>query len=410
MKARFLCVFFLLLAGMATGQARIDQFDSVGSATTPYTQIGSDSYFWLVNEQAPAAPKSRRMSVHALNEVFNNLGFGGGIKTASNGLTLAGDDVRLGGTLTGNVAITGNQNFNFIGLNSLNASGITTGVNLLAQTGASMNFQVNGAHGFNVASGVITDFGLTPDGLTYEADYNLTNPLSLTHKAHIDSRLNGFLTGILAGNASISGASSHSVNFSNLTGFIAQATNATPGIQLVSPVASYISSGTSWVLQDNRTTPGGIRYAQEYTLTDPRALTHKSYVDSQIPTGTNGLTSFNNEIFLGGEITSTTGLTLINGNWTIGSASGDINYQISPTTGISYNVFQPNFQDGVLLNLNPFGSGSMQLGYTTDGGGTVSTGFTISNGTINVSGLPTSASGLNPGDLWNNGGVLTIVP
>lgn len=332
-----LSFLFVLVASMAVGQVRIDQFDSVGSVTTPYGQIGSDSYFWLVNEQAPAAPLSRRMSIYAFDQVLRNLGLDG-----------SGRFWDITGSST-----TFTQ--------PVHTSQVQNGNSFLAWSINQMNMQFNsGSNQHRVVAG---NGGAVLLGVDELANQTLV-------RATFDGNL-----------------------------------------ELRTDLG------------------GGAKYFDNYTLTDPLALTHKAYVDGVIPSGTNGLTSFNNQIFLGGEITSTTGLTLINGNWTIGTASGDINYQISPTNGISYNVFEPNFQDGVFLNLNPFGTGSMQLGYTNDAGTTVAQGMTLDNVSvqINSSGnvvitpgvgtgylilnnLATSAAGLPSGAVWNNGGVLTIVP
>ena len=71
--------------------------------------------------------------------------------------------------------------------------------------------------------------------------------------------------GPLIQNTSISGATTYSLNFSSLTGFTVQSVNDTPGIQLISTVGSYLSSGTTWVLQDNRATPSGIAYPVDYS-------------------------------------------------------------------------------------------------------------------------------------------------
>jgi hypothetical protein len=56
--------------------------------------------------------------------------------------------------------------------------------------------------------------------------------------------------------------------------------------------------------------------------------------------------------------------------------------------------------------LNDFASGSLKMG----AGGSSTAHFTIkSNGRINMSSLPTSATGLSAGDIWNDGGTLKIV-
>jgi hypothetical protein len=56
--------------------------------------------------------------------------------------------------------------------------------------------------------------------------------------------------------------------------------------------------------------------------------------------------------------------------------------------------------------LNDYASGSIKMG----AGGSSTAHFTIkSNGRINMSSLPTSATGLSSGDLWNDGGTLKIV-
>jgi hypothetical protein len=61
---------------------------------------------------------------------------------------------------------------------------------------------------------------------------------------------------------------------------------------------------------------------------------------------------------------------------------------------------------GNISILNDFATGNINFA----AGGSSTAHMTIkSNGRINMSSLPTSATGLSSGDLWNDGGTLKIV-
>lgn len=70
------------------------------------------------------------------------------------------------------------------------------------------------------------------------------------------------------------------------------------------------------------------------------------------------------------------------------------------------DYYMYNFTSGDISILNDVGTGTIKMA----AGASSTSQFTIkANGTINMSSLPTSATGLVAGDLWNNGGVINIV-
>jgi hypothetical protein len=74
---------------------------------------------------------------------------------------------------------------------------------------------------------------------------------------------------------------------------------------------------------------------------------------------------------------------------------------MSPNDAFIYNAVA-----GDISILNDFATGSIKFA----AGGSSTAHLTIkSNGRINMSSLPTSATGLSAGDLWNDGGTLKIV-
>ncbi len=96
-------------------------------------------------------------------------------------------------------------------------------------------------------------------------------------------------------------------------------------------------------------------------------------------------------------------LTGTNGSAIIGKTN--INYA---TFGIlsANDTYLYNFSAGDIAILNDFATGSIKFA----AGGSSTAHMTIkSNGRINMSSLPTSATGLSAGDLWNDGGTLKIV-
>jgi hypothetical protein len=70
------------------------------------------------------------------------------------------------------------------------------------------------------------------------------------------------------------------------------------------------------------------------------------------------------------------------------------------------NTYIVNNTAGDIAILNDFASGAIKFA----AGGSSTAHMTIkSNGRVNMSSLPTSATGLSSGDLWNDGGTLKIV-
>ena len=97
---------------------------------------------------------------------------GGGTTTASNGLTKTGDDIALGGTLTGTTAI--------------NLDGNSFSIN----NGLNINFSVQNLGSFNMigSTGSVNfqDIRSTKRGIEYGASGYVTQPLSLATKEYVD--------------------------------------------------------------------------------------------------------------------------------------------------------------------------------------------------------------------------------
>lgn len=91
--------------------------------------------------------------------------------------------------------------------------------------------------------------------------------------------------------------------------------------------------------------------------------------------------------------------------------SGSIGKYSSTTTPYKFVAERDFFlyntnAGGDIAFLNDFATGNIKFA----AGGSSTAQMTIrSNGRINMSSLPTSATGLSAGDLWNDGGTLKIV-
>ena len=91
------------------------------------------------------------------------------------------------------------------------------------------------------------------------------------------------------------------------------------------------------------------------------------------------------------------GLATATNNFITGAVAGDI---CLTTQSSSPLLFGANATEVMRLST----SSNVLIGKTTDGGQRLQV-----NGKVNLASLPTSASGLSSGDLWNNGGVINIV-
>jgi hypothetical protein len=97
----------------------------------------------------------------------------------------------------------------------------------------------------------------------------------------------------------------------------------------------------------------------------------------------------------------------------ISNGSSDIQLFKNSSTSTAYKILSGG--DGAIYNnqvigdiaiLNDFATGNIKFA----AGGSSTAHMTIkSNGRINMSSLPTSATGLSAGDIWNDGGTLKIV-
>jgi hypothetical protein len=95
--------------------------------------------------------------------------------------------------------------------------------------------------------------------------------------------------------------------------------------------------------------------------------------------------------------------TSSNGNFELGKFSSTSGTYKILTSNVGY-LF--NSTSGDIAILNDFSSGTIKFA----AGGSSTAHMTIkSNGRINMSSLPTSATGLSAGDIWNDGGTLKIV-
>ena len=111
-----------------------------------------------------------------------SLSGGGTTTTASNGLNLSGDDVRLGGALTSSTGING------LGTYSLQLQNLT---NFSATGNSYVSLQVPSNFTFLMTAGgdaEFFDFRGTKKGITYVSSGYVTDPQSLTDKEYVDNQ------------------------------------------------------------------------------------------------------------------------------------------------------------------------------------------------------------------------------
>ena len=212
---------------------------------------------------------------------------GEGTTTASNGLTKTGDDIALGGTLTGTTAI--------------NLDGNSFSIN----NGLNINFSVQNLGSFNMigSTGSVNfqDIRSTKRGVEYGASGYVTQPLSLTTKEYVDSAIpadvtasNGLtktgddiaLGGTLTKTTGIVGA--HSIIFNGQTSFAvinAGAINLraiTTSVILEAGGGVFTITASDTIFQDKRAAGNqeGIQYSASGYVTQPLSLTTKEWVEA----------------------------------------------------------------------------------------------------------------------------------
>ena len=208
--------------------------------------------------------------------------------------------------------------------------------------------------------------------------------------------------GSLIQNTSVSGATLYSLNFSSLTGFIAQAVNETPGIQLISPVGSYIASGTNFILQDNRATPSGIAYPVDYSGNQ----TDRNLVDRGTVRGyLNG--------FLSGTLSAPTEVNVGANAFTFTSTGQSLGF--SPTALTVGNIANARIQADQSLDIVSNAGGSLILtsdnlfGVTSQGAQSYATAADIlaDTGTISIQTGNSSGTNTNSGNITLTTGTAT---
>jgi len=114
----------------------------------------------------------------------------------------------------------------------------------------------------------------------------------------------------------------------------------------------------------------------------------------------------NNIFKVNGQITAT------------GNINANSNIVITEGKQINFGSRLGIYGDGSNTVLRPGNGGTVRfqnyantviLFYMDDVTGNIGIGQASTNSRLSIAGLPTSASGLSPGDIWNNGGVLNIV-
>lgn len=354
-----------LVNHIATGTSTLN---SIGNATDIQIENGASTWQYIGN--------SNWYGYGALGAPLT-----GSSSTANNGLTKSGDNIYLGGELTGNTAIAaGSFNFSIIGDNSLFELLQDGPVNIISNNGVNIadalgvGLSIQSADGLgdsviaNISPNVFTIDGPTSfAGLQYGVNYgaNFTTR-SLVDVGFLDGRYtagNGItktgtkfsLGGTITGNTSINS------NVANTHSFIIGGTTRPQTIQLnagnvLSNYGNLTINDTQTSLTRNVSNPmsivldaSGIRisdllnargafYAGDYSANfTVRSLVDKGYVTGlTAPSASNGLTKIGHNITLGGTLT---------GNTTINSTGYD--YTISN----SGTLFSINDDATVQLNL-----------------------------------------------------------
>ena len=351
------------------------------------------------------------------------------ICSANNGLTKSGQNVRLGGTLTGNTIINGATYNLCLGLSGgLLGAYTLCSTSVLECTSGNIDLRASGTAGI-CSTGIMTINGscVSVNALAnYNSNYSASFvPRSLVDKGYVTgitsqlgiqcasngltkSGLNVCLGGTLTGNTTINGV--YQMNFgtsgSTLTQF-----NVKAACTLISSTTSTILNGAGYVkvcpIGCADITPTGIlniggsvvnvcnfatyntNYCSsftKYSLVDKNYVTGltSSISTNYLCTANNGLTKSGNNVRLGGALTGTTTIT---GAYDLGITSclyadnvehfGFINNVVSP---ITCNTL---YLGGCALNFNrEFAGVTLQIGEETVTKVINHTGSLISNGTI----------------------------
>ena len=278
-----------------------------------------------------------------------------GSLSASNGLTRVGDNITLGGALTGDTAIDGTYGFDLGETTALREFNLTTTQNIDLTTGSGFAMNLN-------SGGQVVITSANNAGACFAADYSGSyNDCSIVDKKYVDdqitanevtannglSKSNGNITlgGALTGGTSlvVTSTNDFSVNdalfcsqlYVNTDGIsldhigtcvtldgtagneLLKLETADASLNLKTGVASTLDFSSGFTITDNAVTKVGLVYAADYKATfNDCSLVSKEYVDGATGSlsASNGLTRVEDDIILGGGLT---------GDTTISSASHD---------------------------------------------------------------------------------------
>ena len=384
--------------------------------------------------------------------VDNCVSCGMGSIGASNGLTKVGNNITIGGTLTGSTLI--NMSGNLFDMCNGTNSRLRLDINCANLVGYTRNITLD-----NSALQLSTGFGncLTMGnvnttycstggtGISYDADYSLnyTNR-TLVDKEYVDIATSGVtiitannglhkigcnitLGGSLTGNTSINGCNLHGLLIStdtteSITGSYAKlclkSTGVLPSVSLCSSDVTYGSvgltfSGISATISDTGYCFGGLKYLNDNSgFFTKRSLPDVAYVTgltttSGIQSANNGLNVIASKVRLGGALTGNTAIT---GAYTLSLTGGtrlnsNLGYQISGSTILRT---PPNDINSVFIGngagnntstgANNFASGQYALMNNTTGSYNIANGqYALRGNTVGYSNI-----GIGWGTLINN--------
>lgn len=137
----------------------------------------------------------------------------------------------------------------------------------------------------------------------------------------------------------------------------------------------------------------------------------------QAATASNGITKTGDDFKLGGSLTGKTTISTGEYRFIINGVSGNLRSQIYHQSGLislytqsvsdeeEYSLIVTN---GQTIRLTSHGTGADQS-IIELAGKVITISLSGSGAKLNITGLPTSASGLATGDIWNDSGTLKIV-